>query len=565
MSTSQLLPLFLNLKGRRVLVVGGGPVAASKLSQLLAAGAEVHLVSPELCADIDGRRDAAGLVIERRGFEVADLDGVWLVVAAGTPEVNRRIAEAAEGRRLFVNAVDDPANATAFLSGVVRRDGVTLAISTEGAAPGLTALLRQAFDRVLPEDLAAWVDIARGERGEWRRAGVPMADRRPLLLQALNTLYRRTTEDSERNDAVSERPASPSVPAVGASAATWRRSSKTTTERTGSTAERFHLAAGSMSSLPSGVNGPRTAGLVPDKMITENRPDSSEIADQSGQETTTRTLLSDGRRNPSAGAVSSASSETGRVAPGHVSLVGAGPGDPGLLTRRAVARLRAADLVLYDALIDRRVLRLARRAQRFFVGKRARRSAMSQQTINGLMIRAARRGKRVVRLKGGDPFVFGRGGEEALALQAAGISVDVVPGVTSAVAAPALAGIPVTHRGVSSAFLVVGGHDVDAFASAIETVAPNDLTLVVLMGVGHRGSLARRLVERGWHGTTPAAIIVDASRATQTVWRGTLEDLAAERVDIEQDGPGTMVIGQVVAVADEMGEPGRLINSSSGH
>jgi uroporphyrin-III C-methyltransferase/precorrin-2 dehydrogenase/sirohydrochlorin ferrochelatase len=179
---------------------------------------------------------------------------------------------------------------------------------------------------------------------------------------------------------------------------------------------------------------------------------------------------------------------------------------------------------------------------------------MSQQTINGLMIRAARRGKRVVRLKGGDPFVFGRGGEEALALQAAGISVDVVPGVTSAVAAPALAGIPVTHRGVSSAFLVVGGHDLNAFASAVDNVAPNDLTLVVLMGVGRRAALARRLVERGWHGSTPAAIVVDASRATQTVWRGTLEDLAAERVDIDQDGPGTMVIGQVVAVAEEMGE-----------
>ena len=128
---------------------------------------------------------------------------------------------------------------------------------------------------------------------------------------------------------------------------------------------------------------------------------------------------------------------------------------------------------------------------------------MSQQTINGLMIRAARRGKRVVRLKGGDPFVFGRGGEEALALQAAGISVDVVPGVTSAVAAPALAGIPVTHRGVSSAFLVVGGHDLTAFASAIETVAANDLTLVVLMGIGRRAALARRLVERGWHAATP--------------------------------------------------------------
>src|SRR5215468_6968518 len=129
---------------------------------------------------------------------------------------------------------------------------------------------------------------------------------------------------------------------------------------------------------------------------------------------------------------------------GMVSLVGAGPGDPGLLTRRAIARLRSADLVLYDALVDERVLRYARRAQRFFVGKRAGRHAMTQPAIHALMIRAARRGKRVVRLKGGDPFVFGRGGEEALALQHAGVTFDIVPGVSNAIAAPAAAGIPVT-------------------------------------------------------------------------------------------------------------------------
>src|SRR5712692_1785277 len=144
---------------------------------------------------------------------------------------------------------------------------------------------------------------------------------------------------------------------------------------------------------------------------------------------------------------------------GHVSLVGAGPGDPGLLTRTAIGRLRAADLVLYDALIDDRILRYARKAQRFFVGKRAGRQALTQAAIHGVMIRAARRGRRVVRLKGGDPFVFGRGGEEMLALQGAGVSCDVVPGVSSAIAAPALAGIPVTHRGAAAAFHVVSGHE----------------------------------------------------------------------------------------------------------
>src|SRR5260370_42046244 len=149
---------------------------------------------------------------------------------------------------------------------------------------------------------------------------------------------------------------------------------------------------------------------------------------------------------------------------GHVSIVGAGPGDPELLTRRALARLRAADLVLYDALVDIRVLRFARRARRFFVGKRAGRHSLTQQAIQTLMIRAARRGDRVVRLKGGDPFVFGRGGGEALALQSAGIPFDIVPGVTDAVTAPGLAGIPVTHPGVPSGVLARSGDDEKAAA-----------------------------------------------------------------------------------------------------
>jgi uroporphyrin-III C-methyltransferase / precorrin-2 dehydrogenase / sirohydrochlorin ferrochelatase len=237
------------------------------------------------------------------------------------------------------------------------------------------------------------------------------------------------------------------------------------------------------------------------------------------------------------------------IARGSVALVGAGPGDPALLTRMAAAKLRAADLVLYDALVDARVLRLARRAQRFFVGKRAGRHAMSQTAIHTLMIRAARRGRRVVRLKGGDPFVFGRGGEEAMALRAAGIPVDVVPGITNAVAAPALAGIPVTHRGLASAFLVVSGHDIDLFASTVGGLTPGAATLVVLMGLGRAAEIAATLMTRGWPCSTPAAVITDASLPEQQTWRGTLDDLAAQRIVPQGGGPGTIVIGDVVSLA----------------
>ena len=185
---SDLLPLFLNLTGRAVLLVGGGRVATAKLQQLLAAGARVRVVAPEISEEILSTTSQVQLA--RRPFVPSDLDGVWLVVAAATRPVNREVAAVAETRRVFVNAVDDPANASAFLSGVVRRDGVTLAISTSGDAPALTALLREAFDALLPRDLARWVLRARAERVVWRREGVPMEARKPRLLTALNDLYR---------------------------------------------------------------------------------------------------------------------------------------------------------------------------------------------------------------------------------------------------------------------------------------------------------------------------------------------------------------------------------------
>ena len=188
---TELLPLFLNLTGRSVVLVGGGRVAAGKLQQLLAAGARVRIVAPDIASATVAviACGAPRVEIVPRPFAPADLDGAWLVVAAATPGVNREVADEAERRQLFVNAVDDPANASAFLSGVVRRDGVTLAISTSGEAPALTSLLREALGAVLPRDLAAWMARARAERVVWRRDRVAMKDRKPRLLQALNELY----------------------------------------------------------------------------------------------------------------------------------------------------------------------------------------------------------------------------------------------------------------------------------------------------------------------------------------------------------------------------------------
>lgn len=455
-----LYPVFLKLADLPVVIVGGGNVAASKLDGLLAAGARVTVVAPQVVPEIRSRatvldptpnslngsvaQPSIARIIDA-AFVPAHLDGARWVIAAATPEVNREVAAAAAARGLFVNAVDDPSAATAYLGGVVRRGGVELAISTRGVAPALAGLLREALEAVLPEDVEKWTDVAMDARRDWKRAGVPMSERRPLLLRALERIYQR-----------------PAAATVEVSA---------------------------------------TAG---------------------------------GLANPRAG--------------GFVSIVGAGPGAADLLTMRAVQRLREADLVLYDALLDPSVLEHAPNAQRFYVGKRAGRHSIDQDGIHALMIRAAHRGARVVRLKCGDPFVLGRGGEEALALEAAGVAYEVVPGLSSATAAPELAGIPLTHRGLATGFTVLSGHAEAAFGPTLDSLAPGAATVVVLMGLRNRGEIARRMAARGWSWDTPAAIVLGASHPGATRWLGTLATLGDASVDTEL--AGVIVIGNVVRLAD---------------
>jgi len=438
-----MFPAFVQLRSRRVVVVGGGPVAASKLEALLNAGAHVTVIAPEVRPEIEG----TGVAIVRRAFHEDDLDGAWWVVAAAPREVNRQVLAAAEARRIFVNAVDDPENATAYLGGVVRRDGVTVAISTDGRAPAISGLLREAINALLPADLDAWMTAADAARERWKADGVPMPDRRPQLLQVLNELYQT----------------------------------------------RQITVGGTPAVQPRGV----------------------------------------------------------------VSLVGAGPGDPELWTLGAMRRLADADLVLYDALVDAAALRRATRARCFCVGKRARRDSVPQETIHRLMIRAARQGKRVVRLKGGDPFVFGRGGEEALALAMAGVAFEVVPGVTTAVAAPELAGIPVTHRGIASGFLVLAGHTSDAVDRTLRAVRPDTLSIVMLMAVGARAELASSLMAHGWSGDTPAAIVCSASTPQAWTWTGRLDAMGA--AEPPAGIAGVLVVGEVVRVRDVLAASTRSV------
>ena len=433
---SVMFPAFLDLTGRNVVVIGGGAVAASKVEALVAAGARVTVVAPDIRPEIE-RMDVQ---LVRREFLDADLDGAWWVVAAAPPAVNRQVSKAAEARRIFINAVDDPEHATAYLGGVVRRDGVTIAISTDGRAPAIAGLLREALDGWLPRDIDRWLQTSDDARRRWRQDRTPMEQRRPQLLELLNALYE------------------------------------------------------SKSQIP----------------------------------------------NPKSQAAKRA----------QVALVGAGPGDPELWTQRAVVYLKEADLVLYDALVDAAVLRRFTDGQCFCVGKRAHRESVRQDTIHRLMIRGARAGKRVVRLKGGDPFVFGRGAEEALALAMAGVPFEVVPGVSSAIAAPELAGIPVTHRGTASGFLVLSGHAVESFESGIGVIEPNAVPLVVLMGIGSRAQLAQTLIARGWRAATPAAVICGASTPDEWVWTGVLSEVG--EAGVPEGVAGVIVIGDVVRMRESL-------------
>ena len=236
---------------------------------------------------------------------------------------------------------------------------------------------------------------------------------------------------------------------------------------------------------------------------------------------------------------------------GFVSLVGAGPGDPDFLTQKAARRLREADLLLYDALVSVDVRALASKALSIDVGKRAGKVQTSQRDIERLLIEGARQGLKVVRLKGGDPFVFGRGGEEALALQAANIPFEIVPGVSTAIAAPALAGIPVTHRGLSPGFVVINGSDRDAVDALLSSIVPRSLTIVVLMGIGARAAIVERLLARGWDRDTPAAIVIGAATADMWTWRGEVAALPSVALPTSS-APGTIVIGDVAGLPIEV-------------
>ena len=454
-------PIFLDLRDRLVVVVGGGSIAERKIALVAQSGARIRIVAPSLTHGLAAARNAGRLEHVGRAFEPADLDGARFVIAATSDlAVNRAVAEAADRRGVVVNVVDDLELSTGILPAIVDRSPIIVAVSTGGTAPVLARRIRARIETVVDESVGRFAAFAAAWRGRIRAA----------------------------------------IPGLSA-----RR--------------RFYDWL---------IDGP-VAGLVRHSRIDA----ASEL------------LAGELARGAAAGCGDPA---------GSVALVGAGPGDPGLLTLNALRALQDADVVLHDRLVSREVLALARReADLVEVGKSGQGHSIAQAAINELMLGHVRAGRRVVRLKGGDPFVFGRGGEELQFLRAHGVRYEVVPGVTAALACGAYAGIPLTHRDHSGSVRFVTAHCRESLdATDWRGLANARETLAVYMGVAMLPVLRAELLRHGRAPSTPVAFVENGSRPEQRVLVGTLEDVE-DLASREQVGsPALLIVGEVAALAREL-------------
>lgn len=450
-------PLFADLDGRPVLIVGGGDVAARKVALLLKSHADIRVVAHALSDEMQAHAERGELHWIAHDFSPELIDDVFLVIAATDDHaLNHTVRDAAEARHRLVNVVDAPLQCSFIVPAIIDRDPITIAISSAGKAPVLLRTLRERLESLLPRHLGPMAEIASRWRERVKQRFSHLADRR------------RFWEKAFKGDFAS-------AVALGEEA--------------------------------------RAEAVLETSLATPNTIEAPQ---------------------------------------GEVILVGAGPGDAGLLTLRGLQELQQADVVLFDQLVSSDVLELVRRdAQRICTGKRAGGHSMPQDEINQLIVRLARKGQRVVRLKGGDPLIFGRGGEEMQAIRAAGIPYQVVPGITAASAATTYAGIPLTHRDHAQNVMFMTGHRCDGNAAPDwQDLARHHQTLAIYMGTVKAAEISAQLIRHGRHASTPVAVISNATRADQKVRIGRLDQLAALAAEAER--PALLVIGEVVTLHDEL-------------
>jgi uroporphyrin-III C-methyltransferase/precorrin-2 dehydrogenase/sirohydrochlorin ferrochelatase len=460
--------LFLDLAGKPVLLVGGGEVAARKFGLLGAAGAQVTVVSPALCAELDAARAAGSLTHEPRDFEPADVGGRWLAIAATNDrDVNAAVAAAANAARIPCNVVDDRELSSFIMPAIIDRSPVQIAVSTGGTSPVLARLIRERLETLLDDSLGTLAAFADHWRDRVRRKFGDLGARRRFL--------------------------------------SWM------------------------------LTGPVAASL---------RAGRTERAEE-----LTRKALEEESSSPR----------------GHVVLVGAGPGNAGLMTLHGLRALQEADLIVHDRLVSPEVLDLARRdAARFDVGKFVGGGGATQEEINALLVEHAQRGEYVVRLKGGDPFVFGRGGEEVDHLRAHGVSFEVIPGITAAIAAGAYAGVPLTDRRYSQAVRFLTGNSDEQLAQFnFSDLAAGRETLCFYMSVGRLVGLRSQLLAAGVTGDLPVAFIENASRNEQRVVLSSVEAMQRDAAANQVKAPTLMIIGNVARSAAELQWFGRAAMQSA--
>jgi len=453
----ELLPIFLDVRDKPCLVVGGGRTARRKVSSLRRAGAAVRVVSPRLIEELSGLAAAGDIEHIPRLFRERDLDGAVIAVAAtDDPGANRRIAQFARDRGVPVNVVDQPRECSFIMPSVVDRSPVVVAVSTSTASPVLARLLRSRLESLIPAGYGRLGELC----GRYREA-----------------VKARFAEQRDRRRF-------------------WDRVLQ------GRVAERIfsgHL---------------EEANVIMERELAAE-PD---------------TLM------------------------GEVYLVGAGPGDPDLLTFRALRLMQQADVVVYDRLVAKPILDMARRdAKLIYVGKERNNHAMRQEEINRLLADLAKAGHRVVRLKGGDPFIFGRGGEEIDTLAAQRIPFQVVPGITAASGCASYAGIPLTHRNFAQSVTFVTGHLKDGTIDLNwEQLAQPSQTVVFYMGLVGLPVIVDKLRTSGVSADMPIALVQQGTTHKQRVYTGTLSTIL-EVVEKDRPKPPTLIIvGEVVRLREKL-------------